>query len=166
VPANRDAYGRLILSQWKDVLLLPKSNDDDDDGLRSFAWSSLMMTHSPSYLSKNEQRIKFWVDYICQSNTVHGIKAILEQTHVEDECDDWHVLSMARRIASSSKEVRGRLAVGSEDALASVEEVQRLSDELGWEEEITVYEGCGHAVVIENARQWRNDLLHFLNHDN
>ena len=153
VPAQRDAYGRVILTSWKDLL---KSST-----LTAYAWSSIFATHSEEFISKNEARVKKWADFVGSSNTVNGLLALVEQTHTEDENDRWHPLSMAKRIVSHGYITSGRLTVGAKDNLAKVDEVQRLSKVLGWGE-VDIYEGTGHAVPLEEPRRWREDLLAFL----
>jgi len=115
------------------------------------------------------------VERICEGNNPRGLLALLEQTHTDDLEDEWHVLSMARKIVEEQGSlydttgvndegdcgIRGRLVVGELDCMASVAEVRRLSRVLGWGE-VGVFEGSGHAAVIERAREWRKDLLDFL----
>jgi len=161
VPAERHAYAQLILSSWKEILR--DTNNDND--LRAFAWSSLLSSHSADFLSSHpSSRIKTWVDFICRTNTVSGLAAILGQTHTDDVDDEWHPISMAQRIVSQGSVVGGRMAVGSEDLLATVENVQILNDVLGWGD-VAVFENSGHAVPMEQARLWKNDVLRFLDSD-
>lgn len=157
VSAERDAYARLVIANWKYALRSSKGS------LVPFAWSSLMLTHSQGFLTKNEDRVTTWVDLICKSNTVNGILALLEQTHPENGDDEWHPVVMASRIASNQSVQSGKLVVGSADHLcSSIKNVERLKDIIGWTGSVIVYAGCGHAVAIENATQWRNDLVQFL----
>jgi len=51
--------------------------------------------------------------------------------------------------------------VGEEDSITIANEIQKLNDAIGWDD-IIMYGGCGHAILNENMRQWRRDVLAFL----
>jgi len=156
--------------------------------LRSLAWSILINTYSDEYLSKQglDRIQQKWIPAIMESNSVQGLFALLQQTREveldptrileqnEEEEDDegflWHPTIMAQRIASLLSTqytfIDIRLHVGELDKLASVYQVQRLHSILKQgkdSKDIIIYKKCGHAVWLENAHLWRNDLLDFLN---
>jgi len=155
VPARRDANGRDIFTSWKNLLIY-----NDDSSLYEYAYASINASHSEEFIGKNHGKIQKWVDFIQKSNTRIGLMALLEQTHTDDEQNMWHPVCMAQRIASHGC-IAGRLTVGRQDKLASHENVEILSNLLGWGP-IGIYDGVGHAVPIEKPRQWREDLLSFL----
>lgn len=185
VPAERDTFAQHVLASWRsvlssassdgDVLTANKDNDSAStvakrDRLRAFAWLCFFGTHSDAFLaSVGTDRLTSWVERVCEGNTVEGLMALLEQTHTEDVDDEWHTVSMAGRMANGAcQSIQGRMVVGDRDQMASVEEVQRLGRMLGWItedglENLGVFEGAGHAIVIEQPRKWREDLLSFLN---
>lgn len=156
VPARRDANGRDIFTSWRDLLI-----SNDDSSLYEYAYASIIASHSEEFIGKNHGKIQKWVDFIQKSNTRSGLLALLEQTHTDDEHNMWHPICMAQRIASHGC-IAGKLMVGEQDKLASRDNVQILSNLLGWGP-IGIYDGVGHAVPIEKPRQWREDLLAFIN---
>ena len=175
VGANRTPMAKLILKSWTDTLRTTKQQNHlnecnsmlTESALVPFAWSSIMLTYSPSFLSKNEKRVPLWVQSISKQNTVQGILAILEQTHTEDENNEWHPISMAKRIVLGDSIQELQMAVGSLDCMATVEETHKLSQLFTLKGSnsdcaVHVYDGCGHAVMMEDARKWRSDLLTFL----
>lgn len=168
VPATRTPLARLILTSWESLLQSSKQNrglHSKNADLLPFAWSSIMSTYSPSFLSQNEQRVPQWVEFLSRQNTLDGILALLEQTHTEDEQDEWHPISMANRVIMSDSMPEVQMAVGSLDCMATIEETMRLNELFQGKaigNAIHVYEGCGHAVMMEDARRWRNDLIKFL----
>lgn len=169
VAAQRDGYGRLVLKSWEDVLRRrsPPRGDsvDDDVRLRAFGWSILTATYSDSFLSaRGGDEVQSWVDQICRSNTIEGLSALLTQTHGSSDEDFWEPLSMAKRITALKRPARGMLTVGSLDRMSTPGEARRLSSSLGWDD-VRTYEGSGHAVPMERAREWRNDLLRFLDEE-
>ena len=172
VASSRDDYAEVVVASWRDLLMQGLKDRDvsataiermgDAVRLRAFAWSALMATHSDGFLARQGPgRLQMWVDNIIQQNTVEGLSALLEQTHLSDG-DVWHPASMARRIAKNSDaNIVGRICIGSLDRMSTVEEANHLAILLGWND-ITVFNDCGHAVPTEQARHWRNDLLEFL----
>ena len=90
----------------------------------------------------------------------------------QEDDDEWSPYSMAQRIVVSSSlssnkanegisSMDGKICVGSKDQVATPLSAQCLSDCLGWGN-ISVIHPSGHAVPMEHARAWRNDLLTFL----
>jgi pimeloyl-ACP methyl ester carboxylesterase len=149
VAADRSDYGHLAIEAWKDSI-------QSDNSLRSFAWSVLMATYSSKFL--RNQPIQRYLDHICQTNSPEGIFALLEQAEVTDMDDPWHVVNMADRL---DKSIPGKLCVGGLDQMAPQNYAQQLCQILGWSEP-SVIPDCGHAVGLEAARAWRNDVLSFL----
>jgi len=177
VPAQRTPHAKLILESWlsnvktiqeiKNQASQSYSNNSSSLDLIPFAWSSIMSTYSPTFLSQNEKRIPKWVQSISQQNTPEGILSLLEQTHTENISDSWHPISMANRIVSGHCVDEVQMAVGSSDCMSTVEETKKLGqllDDTNEERkcEVIVYEGCGHAVMMEDGRTWRNDVIKFL----
>jgi pimeloyl-ACP methyl ester carboxylesterase len=184
VAAERDEYARVILQSWMDILQPDlKIEEDGNDAraenhtrvlendhnvqLRSFAWSILMNTYSEEFVSiQGLDRIQQkWIPAIMEYNSVHCLYALLQQTREEDL---WHPTAMAQRIASLSSQydMDIRLHVGALDKLATVHQVRRLRsmlDKCHFSKDVVVYANSGHAVWLEKARPWRNDLLEFLN---
>jgi pimeloyl-ACP methyl ester carboxylesterase len=176
VPAERDAYGRLLLQSWKESLEQHCTNSSSSS-LEPFVWSSILANFSHEFLAKNEGRIPNWVKHISDNNTREGLQALC-QTHGTD----WDAIFMAQQLSSSSpNDHHIMLAVGSEDKLAPVDQVFRLADILrggeaasssGAREEnnsngaskcmVKVYPRSGHAVPLEQPTQWRRDILQFL----
>jgi len=199
VGAERDNFANVILASWKDMLGCSNSIDDDDDDddeecdptnhankctarLRSFAWSVILVTYSEEFLaSAGSERVSTWVDGVCRYNTEEGLRAILMQTHGNDdgrgrggkeEEDPWSPAAMARRIRSSGAVERCRIVVGSRDKMSHPTQAMRLAKMLGSDDDdvtfeagrcvLKVMEGCGHAVPMEAMRLWRGDVLEFL----
>jgi len=155
VGAGRDEMGKIILKSWEDMLSFGGVDNANDEELRPFAWSILMATCSKNFLAMaGSDKAASWVDHICLNNRRMGLSALLQQTSTKspfDYCD---------AITSKSKTII-QFTVGEEDIIATVNEVQKLNDAIGWDD-IIVYDGCGHAVLNENTRQWRRDALVFL----
>jgi len=210
VGAERDNFANVILASWKDMLGCSDSIDDDDNDndeecdptnhakkctarLRSFAWSVILATYSEEFLaSVGSERVSTWVDGVCRYNTEEGLRAILVQTHGnddgrgrgrggkedEEEEDPWSPAAMARRIRSSGAVKRCRIVVGSRDKMSHPTQALRLAEMLGGDDDddddddgvtseagrcvLKVMEGCGHAVPMEAMRLWRGDVLGFL----
>jgi pimeloyl-ACP methyl ester carboxylesterase len=151
VASERSDYGRLAVEAWKDSV-------KHDPSLRSFAWSVLMATYSPSFLQS--QPIDRYIDHICRTNSRDGLLALLQRAEVLDRNDPWHVVNMAERIKKS--DIVGKLCVGELDQMAPKEHALTLCDQLGFSDTLVV-PNCGHAVGIEGARAWKSDVLEFLN---
>ncbi|CAJ1950704.1 unnamed protein product [Cylindrotheca closterium] len=156
VATDRSDYGHLAVQAWKECL-------QQDPSLRSFAWSILMATYSPSFLRRQQERSMLgrYVDHISTHNSRDGLLALMEQAEVNDHEDPWHVANMAERMPQSCE---GRLCVGELDQMAPVEYANELSERLGWGAP-TVIPRCAHAVAVEGARDWRKSVLEFLNGD-
>jgi len=153
VPARRSAFGRLVLDSWKEML-------HRDPSLKSFAWSTLLTTCSADFVADNESRIPAWVDQTARANTQEGLLALCETQ--SDSNHKWDILEIAKGLTIHPSNVR--LAVGSNDPLAPVEQVQHLAQKLGKGAQVvvTIHDGAGHAVPLEKPAAWRSDLLNFL----
>lgn len=193
VAADRSTLGHLTVASWKDHIHNHNNNHANNNrSLRSFAWSILLATYTPSFLKNNWQdkgKLSSILDFVAAQSTAEGLTALLEQTHQGSflsggicidkqqqsanckEHEDWSTLAMARRfqqqqkLESSSKPllVMGHACVGSLDQdMAPVHEVERLCQMLGWDDSPTVIPNCGHAVPMEEPRLWRNGVLQFL----
>ena len=187
VGAERDDLANIHIESWKEILGCCTNHDAVDDEmkmkrdnsrLRSFAWSIILATYSEKFLiSSGPDRIKTWVDGVCQYNTEEGLRAILMQTHDND--GEWSPASMALRIRqqqSSNKSELSiescRIVVGSEDKMANPNQAYQLAKILSRnaknkeDDDDSIYkvvEGCGHAVPMEAMRLWREDVLQYLN---
>jgi len=148
VGAARTDWGRLQLQAWKDHL--------QNDNLRAFGWAALLASYSRTFLMKSQDKLPLWVEGISKSQTIPGLLALLEQTHEEGDAE-WSVESMAKRLSIPA----GRLCVGELDQMSPLDQVQRLAELLKWDEP-TVVPNVAHVVPSEAARQWRQDLLNFL----
>eukprot|EP00559_Dactyliosolen_fragilissimus_P001455 CAMPEP_0184868452 /NCGR_PEP_ID=MMETSP0580-20130426/30467_1 /TAXON_ID=1118495 /ORGANISM="Dactyliosolen fragilissimus" /LENGTH=276 /DNA_ID=CAMNT_0027369349 /DNA_START=438 /DNA_END=1265 /DNA_ORIENTATION=+ len=148
--------------------------------LRPYMWSAVINSYSPSFLiSCGSEQVKMWVDRACESNNFYGILSLMDQTHANDIIPSsikreeegssfWQPIAMAKRICSYNGIHMARFNVGSLDVMAPEKEVRRLCEILSTsklectqecdEGCIVVYEGCGHAVPMERASQWRKDL--------
>lgn len=151
VASERSNYGNLAIEAWK-------SSVQSDPSLRLFAWSILMATYSPSFLQS--QPMDRYIDHICKTNSREGLLALLKQAEVSDLDDPWHVVNMAERI--KQKGISGKLCVGELDHMAPKEQAIDLCSKLGFTDTLVI-PNCGHAVAIEGARAWKQDVLDFLN---
>eukprot|EP00984_Skeletonema_dohrnii_P011254 scaffold4476_cov120-Skeletonema_dohrnii-CCMP3373.AAC.3 len=174
VAAERDEYANVLLASWKEMLgannvdiMDQKENDETNNSrLRAFAWSIILATYSEQFLaSVGAARVHTWVDGVCKFNTQNGLKAILLQTHGGE--GQWTPASMAEEMKGYVESYR--LVVGSNDKMASPDQVLRLAQLLGKQEGskgethyYRVVEDCGHAVPFEAMRLWREDVIKYL----
>mmetsp|Transcript_19375 Transcript_19375/g.44292 ORF Transcript_19375/g.44292 Transcript_19375/m.44292 type:complete len:363 (+) Transcript_19375:65-1153(+) len=167
VGCDRSDYGHFAMKSFRDVIR-------NDQSLRCFAWCILLATYSSGYLrGLPEKTLERFLDHISSSNNPNGLLAILEQAEINDATDPWHVTNMANRLtqttgtntnSDSRKVVLGKLCVGEFDKMAPVDEVERLCKTSDWiQEDTDILSDCGHAVVLENPRAWRQSALSFLN---
>ena len=140
VSLERSDWGQLQLMGWLDHL--------QHGNLRSFAWSAILATYSPGFLIQQTEKIPMWVDSICETHSVNGLRSLLEQAHDQDPA--WSVAAMAQRL-----KVPGHLCMGENDMLAL--KAEALAEALGWNAP-TIVPGAGHAVPIEAGRLWRDDV--------
>ncbi len=166
VGGDRSDFGHLAMQSFPDIIR-------SDPSLRSFAWSILLATYSSSYLrSLPEKTLERFLDHISSSNKSEGLLAILEQAEVSDTDDPWHVVNMADRLAEESKsqsnqnKTVGQLCVGEFDKMAPIGSVEDLGKKTNWiAQKIDILSDCGHAVVLEKPREWRESVLSFLDDD-
>ena len=162
VAVDRSPMGHLTIASWKDHV-------QNNDNLKSFAWSALLATYSPTtlkYWHDKPDQLKTTLDFVTKHNTREGLMALLDQTHTHDDDDaanknnEWSVASMASRISPT---IHGHACVGSLDHnMAPVTQVEKLCHILKWKSP-TILEGAGHAVPMEQPRAWRKDVMDFLN---
>ncbi len=150
VAADRGASGRLALESWRASL--------GAADLPGFVWRLVLDTHSAPFVARHESRVSGWVDAVVRANTADGVRAIVEQSHLDasDENDAYHPLAMAARATSRD----ALLIAGELDALAPLDESRRLADRAGWA--WRAIEAAGHAVPIEQPTAWRRAVLDFL----
>lgn len=164
IGGDRSNFGYLAMKSFPDIIR-------GDSSLRSFAWSILLATYSSSYLrSLPESTLERFLDHIAASNKPDGLLAIIAQAEVSNKEDPWHVVNMARRLTeqfqSQSNPTTGKLCVGEFDKMAPVEAVEYLSENNDWIlSKVDILPDCGHAVVLEKPRDWRESVLSFLDED-
>jgi pimeloyl-ACP methyl ester carboxylesterase len=154
VGVDRSDYGHLALKAWKDSIL-------SDRTLRAFAWSVLLATYSPAFLRSQGPRIERFIEHISTTNHAEGLLALLEQAEISDPNDAWHVLSMAERLQGGIIG-ESHICVGEFDQMAPVSQAQQLCQLLESGSHPSVIPNCGHAVGLESPRQWRENVLTFL----
>jgi pimeloyl-ACP methyl ester carboxylesterase len=162
VGCDRSDFGHLAMQSFPDFIR-------SDPSLRSFAWAILLATYSSGYLrSLPATTLERFLNHIASSNDPEGLLAILDQAEVRDTADPWHVTNMAFRLSQSQlNNTVGKLCVGEFDTMAPIDEVERLCDTAEWiEKGVDVLSDCGHAVVLEKARAWRDSVLCFLDDRN
>lgn len=151
VSAEREAMAKIILKSWHDLL-----SQEEDGSLKAFAWSIILSTYSDSFLAMNgEKRISSWVDHICSNQRRLGLLRLLQQT------GNLEPLELVDPILRSNTKVQ--LAVGENDKISACNQVEKLHTSLNLDNNVLIYEGCGHAVLNEHPAQWRKDALAFLN---
>ena len=155
VTADRGSSGRELLESWRSLLAA--------SDLRGFALKLLLDTHSPGFIARNEKRVAGWVDAVLKANDVRGLRAIVEQTHTEDEADTSHPVSLAMTIARDRSVERGLLLVGEDDALSPMASSRHLAMLAGWS--FSSVAESAHACPIEQPVHWRRAVLDFLDND-
>lgn len=144
VSLERSDWGQLQLMGWMDHL--------QHGNLRSFAWSAILATYSPAFLIKQKEKIPIWVESICETHSVHGLRSLLEQAHDQDQA--WSVAAMTQRLNAP-----GHICMGEDDMLAH--NVEALAEALGWDAP-TIIPAAGHAVPMEAGRMWRENVKKML----
>ena len=163
---GRDTLASVHITSWKEILgdKTKVKNDDDNSRLQAFAWSIILATYSSQFLeSMGPDRIKMWVDSVCENNTEEGLRAILMQTQ---DADEWSPAAMANRIQAADKSIDScRIVVGAQDKIASPMQALQLAKIFcdDTDDIYKVIEGCGHAIPMEAMRLWREDVLQYLN---
>lgn len=156
VATQRSQQAQVALVAWKELTL--------HQNLQGFAWSALQTTYSSFFLLANQQRLPLWIDFLCRSNSCTAVHELLTQTHPESPQDPWHVVSMAKRLASSFSAKSGRLLVGELDCMAPPIYAEELASLLKWNPPAIV-PASGHAVPTEAASTWRKDVIDFLDRE-
>ena len=154
IAAERDAMSKMIFDSWKDLL-----DKEKNPTLKSFAWSILFKSYSQEFVESNgPDKLAVWVDQICANNNQDGLLNLVEQTSITDPID------YVPAVQASNTKIQ--LAVGGEDVISTKSQVERLNAALENSNDVLCYEGCGHAVANENAREWRRDVIAFLYDEN
>jgi len=148
-----------------DIMNEKENEETNNSRLCAFAWSIILATYSEQFLaSVGAARVQTWVDGVCKFNTQSGLKAILLQTHGGE--GQWTPASMAEEMKGYVESYK--LVVGSNDKMAPPDQVLRLAQLLGTQDEskqdncCRVVENCGHAVPFEAMRLWREDVIKYL----
>lgn len=158
-------FARVSYHAWKD--LLQHNHNNHNHNLSGVAWNSLLASYHPEFLQTNRHRLKSWVDLVCDTHTPRGLLALLEQTHQEE----WSVAVMAEKLrkngaarSTTPSTIAVHLCAGSDDRLSSVSQVLQLATSLGrnLNSDVTLVQGCGHAVPVEAPRTWRQSVMQFL----
>ena len=153
VPADRGALGRTVLRAWLASL--------DAGALDAFVWASMVEGHSASFLARHEGRLAGWVDGAVRANRCAAIRALVAQTHHDDEDDPFHSVNLAKEAAENLGPGGVQLIAAGDDRIAPADEVARLAELAGgWP--VVVVPGAGHSLPIEQPRVWRRHLLDFL----
>ena len=184
--SNKRGVGKVILQSWASLLGEGttsggnNNHDDADDDARrlsAFAWSSILNTHSPEFIEKNEKRIEGWVRMVAGANSRAGLHAILMQTHGGDvphtaaagsaavsragsssSDDPDEPLKLARACGAAG--IRGQLITGGKDLICDAASAPRLAEAAGFE--LHCFADCAHAVPLESPLEWRREVLRFL----
>ena len=184
--SNKRGVGKVILQSWASLLGEGttsggnNNHDDADDDARrlsAFAWSSILNTHSPEFIEKNEKRIEGWVRMVAAANSRAGLHAILTQTHGGDVPHTAAGSAAVSRAGSSSSDddpdeplklaracgaagIRGQLITGGKDLICDAASAPRLAEAAGFE--LHCFADCAHAVPLERPLEWRREVLRFL----
>jgi len=117
----------------------------------------MLTCHGPAFLSKYENKIPEWVDFVHKANTVEGILSIVEKSHTLDVQNPMHTLKLAKQVVAPTL-----LLGGGEDRVASALEIERLAAEAGKGWEVILFEGANHNCVFETPVAWREEVMRFL----
>jgi pimeloyl-ACP methyl ester carboxylesterase len=142
---------------------------EEKHALRVFAWGSLLATHHPDFLAKNEKRVSKWVELVAAGNTRAGLLALLDQTHTgianenngsRDAAADVDKVVAEAAANCRAENVEGLLMYGAEDRLLDASSVPDLARAAGFTS--VPFDGLAHAVPLEAPALWRKELLGFL----
>ena len=161
--SNKRGVGKVILQSWASLLGEGatrgsgrdggnNNHDDADDDARrlsAFAWSSILNTHSPEFIEKNEKRIEGWVRMVAAANSRAGSSS-------SDDPDE--PLKLARACGAAG--IRGQLITGGKDLICDAASAPRLAEAAGFE--LHCFADCAHAVPLESPLEWRREVLRFL----
>ena len=157
VTADRGERGRLALRSWRAAL----RTGDHTEALEAFVWRLILDTYAAQTLEKaKEAQVSAWVKAVTAANDVRGLRAIVEQTHVEDPSDPTHPLAMALAIKESGAVEAGLLINGQDDLLCGEGAGQALADAAGWR--YATLAKAAHACPLEQPMAWRRLVTGFL----
>lgn len=151
VSAGRGVVGRVVVRAWKAALAT--------GDLETLAWLSLADTLGPRFLAKYEHMLEAMVKATVQRNSYEGIRALFEQTLIEDPRSDWAPLQLAPTLRCPTL-----LLAGEHDRLAPAEDLELLAAAFSspGQARAVVLADAGHTVAIEAAEAWRGRVLEFL----
>jgi len=149
ISAERDKMAKILLSSWENML----SGDGKD--LEPFALSVLTTSFTKQFMAMNDEaKVMTWIDQVCANNNKVGLLRLLQQIKGVDP------IGFAAEAKASETKIQ--LAVGNDDIISTPKQADRLNQELGLGDSVKRYKG-GHALPNENPREWRKDVLAFLN---
>jgi pimeloyl-ACP methyl ester carboxylesterase len=166
VGTRRGNMGRLLLAQWKACLSRAEVQNEssENETLRAFAWASILSTHHPSFLARNEAKVAQWVDLVVSGNTQAGLLALLNQTHQLGSSQQHHLHDDPLLVDAAEKckaaSVDGSIFYGDEDRILEPSSVVDLANAAGFH--CVRFDGGAHAVPLEMPLRWRTELLSFL----
>jgi hypothetical protein len=174
ISPSRGAHAISILDGWKALLSSSSKEEEGRDVLRSFGESILRASHSSQFMSAQPNtRIESWVKFVAESNTVAGVGGIIRDSHGGEDADGGKERAVEEMITAVQRSYDCRFVNGQLDELCGYDPscADATDGEGGVERNMgamrncRVFAGAGHAVPIERAREWRDDLLAFLNKD-
>ena len=174
VVPSRDAFARLCFHAWRSILSSPNVGGCNESALLSaFAWHTFPACHSPAFLASYERQVPTWVGIVVTGNTVQGVGAIVALTHQQDEAQEPLARAKALRGDGVGTMLRPtvKIVVGAEDMLCgaatSRERVVAGAGELAAAAggTFSVITGCGHNLPAEKPKEWRENLITFLNEE-
>jgi pimeloyl-ACP methyl ester carboxylesterase len=137
-------------------------------------------------------KVASWVHHICSNNNPIGLLKLLEQTHGDvidndnkldndDNVDSFsrnEMLMIGKQIrrnnsnnlsATTTTTTRGQIHMGGMDQISTLGQARELNELIGWNDnktdednDIVIYDQCGHAVMNEDGRTWRKNVLDYL----
>ena len=150
VPARRDEAAAKIFEGWRAHL--------GEGNLREMISGQITACHSPTFLSKfTPRQLQLLTSATVAQNTIAGLQGLLRDSHVSDESNAYHTINLAHCVTAHRIPVR--LIGGTLDAVAPMQEVQRLAADNGWD--LRMMES-GHNVPAELPLQWRQSVLEHL----
>jgi pimeloyl-ACP methyl ester carboxylesterase len=178
IAPERDAFARTAFHAWRDLLspLSPPGSltsgprrEEAERQLRAFAWSTVHVCHSATFVGRYEKLVPNWVELVVQGNTVEGLGGIVRQTHGDSRYDPLSLAAglKAKRLDRGDGMLPVKIAIGDNDLLCgagtSVEFLRgggkKLAEALGGT--VDFFNG-GHNVCAEAPKEWQRHLLEFL----
>ena len=149
---QRTAYGRILMAAWRSLL--------ESNNMAGFAWCALLASYSPQFLEQHAHQLSTWVTGMEASYDCQMLLTLLDGTSDDNKNNEYSVAAMAQRLLENDAKIQ--LAVGELDALAPVEQVQRLAQVLQLSQQqqsqdtsVTIFPGAGHSVPVECGRKWQ-----------